>query len=82
MLKDKEYEECDDYERDTIKTDENGYGITKDLYYGEYQVRQVDSGDVDAVKVKDFDVTIDENGKIYTYAMNNNLFKAYLRIQF
>ena len=80
MLKDKEYEECDDYERDTIKTDENGYGITKDLYYGEYQVRQGDSGDVDAVKVKDFDVTIDENGKTYTYAMNNNLFKAYLRI--
>ena len=80
MLKDKEYEECDDYERDTIKTDENGYGITKDLYYGEYQVRQVDSGDVDAVMVKDFDVTIDENGKTYSYAMNNNLFKAYLRI--
>ena len=80
MLKDKEYEECDDYERDTIKTDENGYGITKDLYYGEYKVRQIDSGDVDAVMVKDFDVTIDENGKTYTYAMNNNLFKAYLRI--
>lgn len=80
MLKDKEYEECDDYERDTIKTDENGYGITKDLYYGEYTVHQVDSGDVDAVMVKDFDVTIDENGKTYTYAMNNNLFKAYLRI--
>ncbi len=80
MLKDKEYEECDDYERDTIKTDENGYGITKDLYYGKYTVRQVDSGDVDAVMVKDFDVTIDENGKTYTYAMNNNLFKAYLRI--
>lgn len=80
MLKDKEYDECDDYERDTIKTDENGYGITKDLYYGEYTVHQVDSGDVDAVMVKDFDVTIDENGKTYTYAMNNNLFKAYLRI--
>ena len=80
MLKDKTYDECDDYERDTIKTDENGYGITKDLYYGEYTVHQVDSGDVDAVMVKDFDVTIDENGKTYHYAMNNNLFKAYLRI--
>ena len=80
MLKDKEYEECDDYERDTIKTDKNGYGITKDLYYGEYKMRQIDSGDVDAVMVKDFDVTIDESGKTYTYAMNNNLFKAYLRI--
>jgi len=66
--------------RDTIKTDENGYGVTKDLYYGEYTVHQVDSGDVDAVMVKDFDVTIDKNGKTYTYALNNNLFKAYLRI--
>ncbi len=80
MLKNKEYDECDDYERDTIKTDENGYGITKDLYYGEYKVRQIDSGDVDAVMVKEFYVTIDENGKTYTYARNNNLFKAYLRI--
>jgi LPXTG-motif cell wall-anchored protein len=80
MKKGKTYEECDDYERDTIKTDENGYAVTKDLYYGEYQVHQVDSGDVDAVMVSDFDATIDENGKTYTYALNNNLFKAYLRI--
>lgn len=80
MLKDKAYDECDDYERDIIKTDENGYGVTKDLYYGDYTVHQIDSGDVDAVMVKDFDVTIDENGKTYTYALNNNLFKAYLRI--
>ena len=79
-LADKTYETCDDYERATIRTDENGYGITHDLYYGHYKVHQVDSGDQDAVKVEDFDVTIDEDGRVYTYPMNNELFKAYLRI--
>jgi LPXTG-motif cell wall-anchored protein len=80
VKKGKTYEECDDYERDTIQTDESGYAVTKDLYYGEYTVHQVDSGEVDAIPVGDFDVTIDENGKTYTYTLNNNLFKAYLRI--
>lgn len=79
-LADKTYETCDDYERATIRTDENGYGITHDLYYGHYKVHQVDSGDQDAVKVEDFDVTIDEDGRVYTYPMNNELFKAYLWI--
>ncbi len=79
-LADKTYETCDDYERATIRTDENGYGITPDLYYGHYKVHQVDSGDVDAIKVDDFDVTVNEDGKVYTYPMNNELFKAYLKI--
>lgn len=79
-LRDKSYDECDDYERATIKTDENGYGITGDLYYGHYKVHQVDSGDVDAVPVEDFEVEVTENGKVYNYAMNNNLFKAYLKV--
>ncbi len=79
-LRDKSYDECDDYERATIKTDENGYGITEDLYYGHYKVHQVDSGDVDAVPVEDFEVEVTENGKVYNYAMNNNLFKAYLKV--
>ena len=80
-LTDKEsYDACDDYERDVIKTNEKGYGISKDLYYGKYTVHQVDSGDVDAIYVKDFPVEIMENGEVYTYPMNNELFKAYLRI--
>ena len=76
----KRYDNCDDYERAIIKTDEKGYGISKDLYYGKYTVHQVDSGDVDAIHVKDFPVEITENGEVYTYPMNNELFKAYLRI--
>lgn len=74
------YDACDSYERDTIKTDSNGYGVTKDLYYGKYTVHQVDSGDVDAIHVKDFNVDVTEAGKTYTYPLNNKLFKAYLRI--
>lgn len=79
-LADKTYETCDDYERATIRTDEDGYGITPDLYYGHYTVHQVDSGDQDTIKVEDFDVTIDEDGRVYTYPMLNELFKAYLKI--
>lgn len=76
----KRYDACDDYERAIIKTDKNGYGISKDLYYGDYTVHQVDSGDVDAIFVEDFYVKVNENGKTYSYPMNNELFKAYLRI--
>lgn len=74
------YDACDDYERAIIKTNEKGYGISKDLYYGKYTVHQVDSGDVDAIFVKDFPVEVMENGEVYTYPMNNELFKAYLKI--
>ena len=74
------YDACDDYERATIKTDANGYAITGDLYFGKYTVHQVDSGDVDATHVEDFQVEVTEDGKIYTYPLANTIFKAYLRI--
>lgn len=45
-----------------------------------YVVHQVDSGDVDAIHVNDFEVAVTENGKVYTYPLNNKLFKAYLKI--
>lgn len=75
------YNACDDYERAIIHTDENGYGVSGDLYYGLYQIHQVDSGETDAVLIEDIkDVEVTENGKTYLYPMNNNLFKAYLKI--
>lgn len=74
------YDACDDYERAIIKTDDKGYGITGDLYYGEYTVHQVDTGGVDAAHVKDFPVEITEDGKIYDYPIDNLIFKAYLKI--
>lgn len=80
LKKKNSFEACDEYERAIIKTDGNGYGETGDLYYGTYVVHQVDSGDVDAIHVDDFDVEVTENEKVYTYPLNNKLFKAYLRI--
>ena len=74
------YDQCTDYERATIKTDRNGYAVTGNLYYGTYVVHQVDSGEVDAIHVNDFEVAVTENGKVYTYPLNNKLFKAYLKI--
>lgn len=74
------YDACDEYERAVIKTGDKGYGISGDLYYGNYTVHQVDTGGVDAMRVDDFPVQIRENGQIYEYAMDNIIFKAYLRI--
>lgn len=74
------YDACDNYERATIKTDQNGYAITPDLYFGQYTVHQVDSGDVDATRVDDFQVEITKNGQTYTFPLDNIIFKAYLRI--
>ena len=74
------YDACDEYERAVIKTGEKGYGISGDLYFGDYTVHQVDTGGVDAMRVEDFPVKIRENGQVYEYAMDNLIFKAYLRI--
>ncbi len=74
------YEACDEYERAIIKTGEKGYGISGDLYFGDYTVHQVDTGGVDAMRVEDFPVEIRENGKVYEYPIDNVEFRAYLRI--
>ena len=74
------YDACDEYERAVIKTGDKGYGISGDLYYGDYTVHQVDTGGEDVMRVDDFPVAVRENGQIYEYAMDNIIFKAYLRI--
>lgn len=74
------FDACDEYERAVIKTGEKGYGISGDLYYGDYTVHQVDTGGVDVMRVDDFSVKVEKNGQVYEYAMDNIIFKAYLRI--
>ena len=74
------YDACDKYERAIIKTGEKGYGISGDLYFGDYTVHQVDTGGVDAMRVEDFPVKVEKDGQVYEYAMDNLIFKAYLRI--
>lgn len=74
------YAACSDYERATITTNDKGYAETGDLYFGKYTVHQMDSGDVDANHVEDFQAVVTENGKVYSFPMDNVIFKAYLRI--
>ncbi len=76
------YDKADDYSRDTITTNEEGYGCTKNLYYGEYTVHQVSTGGEDTEKVADFDVIIEtpNRSEPYLYNLNNPVFKAYLRV--
>lgn len=75
------FDKCrDGLERAIIKTDENGYGKATGLAYGKYIVHQIESGKVDTYHIKDFEVEIKENGKTYTYNLDNHMFKAYLKI--
>jgi LPXTG-motif cell wall-anchored protein len=76
------YDKADDYSRDTITTNEEGYACTKNLYYGEYTVHQVSTGGKDTEKVADFDVIIEapNRSEPYLYNLNNPVFKAYLRV--
>lgn len=74
------YDKCEDDERATMKTNDEGYAISTDLAYGTYIVHQVDSGDEDTYLIDDFEVQVTENMKTYTYDKINELFKAYLKI--
>lgn len=70
------------YERDTLTIDKKGYACTKDLYYGDYWIHQVSSGDKDTEKVADKLVRIEEPNRTepIDFYMENQLFKAYLRV--
>ena len=79
------YEACSDYDRRKIVTDKFGRGTAEDLPYGDYWVHQVDTGLYDTEKVKDFDISIEEDKTqktegYHTVLLNNN-FKAYLKIR-
>lgn len=77
------YNSCDEYERDTLTIDENGYACSKELYFGDYIIHQIDSGGKDTEQVDDiYPVLINNSDELETkvFSMNNNLFKAYLRI--
>lgn len=76
------YGQADEYERDLITTDREGYACTKDLYYGVYKVHQISSGSLDTELVNDFEVVIDREliGKTYHSVVNNKPFRAFLRV--
>lgn len=73
------YDKAKDTEKDLLKTNSEGYAITKELPYGTYIVHQI-SGDDETEYCPDFYVDIKEQGKTYKYLLNNPEFTAYLKI--
>ena len=73
------YDKAKDTEKDLLKTNSEGYAITKELPYGTYIVHQI-SGDDETEFCPDFYVDIKEQGKTYKYLLNNPEFTAYLKI--
>ena len=74
------YENAKEAERDRITTDEDGFAASKVLPYGRYTVHQV-SGEEGKALVPDFTVFISENGKTYSYILNNTTTKARIRVE-
>lgn len=66
-------------ERDHITTGADGMATTKDLPYGTYVVHQTKGGNGRQF-VADFDVSISEDGKVYSYDLVNVQKNAQLKI--
>lgn len=66
-------------ERDHITTGADGMATTKDLPYGTYVVHQTKGGNGHQL-VADFDVSISEDGKVYSYDLVNVQKNAQLKI--
>ncbi len=73
------FADADEYERDYLITDENGYARTKDMPYGLYTVHQTKTVN-DAAFVSDFDVYVAEDGKTYEYILNNAPFRSFIHV--
>lgn len=66
-------------ERDHTTTGADGMATTKDLPYGTYVVHQTKGGNGRQL-VADFDVSISEDGKVYSYDLVNTQKNAQLKI--
>lgn len=70
---------ADKDEKDTIVCDEDGFASTKLLPYGVYTVHQTKGWD-GREKIKDFDVYINSDGKIYKFLINNANFESFIKV--
>ena len=73
------YADAKETERDHITTGADGMATTKDLPYGTYVVHQSKGGNGRQL-VADFDVSISEDGKVYSYDLVNVQKNAQLKI--
>ena len=60
---------------DTIVTGDKGVGISKDLPYGTYTVKQI-AGRAGTIFCDSWTVTVNEHGKVYEYTKENPLWTA------
>lgn len=73
------YAKATESERDTLVCDEYGFAETKNLPYGTYTVHQT-KGWNGTEFISDFDVFVNEDGKIYKYLINNASLESYVKI--
>ncbi len=73
------FDAANEYERDYLVCDENGYAATKMLPYGTYIVHQI-KGWENTEWMPDFEVVISENEKDYFYLINDSVLTSYVKI--
>ena len=73
------YANAKETERDHIVTDKEGYAFSKYLPYGTYTVSQTKTEE-GLELIADFDVFVNEDGKVYRYVINNARFYSYIRV--
>lgn len=74
------YDAARESERDILVTDADGFAQSKDLPYGRYRIHQIEGTEGQAF-VKDFTVFISENGKTYSYIINNATASSFIRVE-
>ncbi|MBO5485028.1 MAG: hypothetical protein J5979_07450 [Lachnospiraceae bacterium] len=74
------YEDCDEYERDTITIGIDGKATTKRLYYGEYVIHQISTGGADTEMIADTVKVIDGRQEEPVQVYIDYPFQSYLRI--
>lgn len=74
------YEAAAEDERDILTTDADGIAVSKSLPYGQYRVHQTD-GMPGLEFAPDFTVFISEDGKLYSYILNDARITSLIRIE-
>ena len=73
------YDAAEEWERDYLVIDEDGFATSKKLPYGTYVVTQL-SGWEGRDYIDPFEVTITEHEKMYRYIINNAEFESYIKV--
>lgn len=74
------YDTAEENERDILVTDSDGFAVSKNLPYGRYRVHQIEGKDGHKF-APDFTVFICENGKTYSYILNNQSTNSFIRVE-